>query len=982
MIGQTLKHYKILKQIGKGGMGEIYAAEDTRLKRKVALKVLPAEVAKDPLRSERFQQEAESIAALNHPNIVTIHSLEEADGIHFLTMELVEGSTLGELISANGMDVTTFLQFSIPVAEALTAAHEKRIVHRDLKPANIMVTEDGRLKILDFGLAKLLRDDSDPEASQLETRGHTEEGIVMGTIPYMSPEQVQGKNLDHRTDLFSLGIIFYEMITGQKPFQGSTSADVISSILRDTPGPVGDYKKDLPEEIERIIRRCLMKDRNERYQTAREIHNDLRDLAVTGTLSRSTAGKKIPLHNIPAFLTKFVGRERELEELISLLSTYRLVTITGVGGAGKTRLSLEAALRSLEDFPDGVWQVNLTPLRSSDLIVRALADALEVTEEPGRPVLDSVISRLQSKNTLLVIDNCEHVLDEAARVIEAVLHAAPEVRVLATSRESLNVDGEHVWRVPSLSMPGQGDVIPVERAVEFDSVQLFIERAGASDPRFRLNESNLDSVVNICRRLDGIPLAIELAAVRIKAMSASEIYKRLDDCFKILSSGSRGTLQRHQTLRAAVDWSYDLLAPAERILFRRLACFSGGFDLEAAESVCGDGDIASRDVLEHLVRLVDKSLVLLERNEEDYARYRLLEPLRQYALEKLGDNAETTTLARQHYEYFANLADHAYQERIELSTSWLERLEQEHDNLRAALRWASQNVHDGGSRLAGALAWFWQLHSHFSEGRQTLYRVLKKDQSRTFEVARVLWGASMLAIHQGEHEEGKRFAKETVSIWRELGDKKELALALETIGWSVWFGGDYNATYDAFEESLEIHRQMGNERLINRAILNICQVLVSEWRVDEAEPMAQKALETAIEHDEPRDIHNAHHFLADCALIRGYVESAEKKYAASLQAAIVYGDRFEMLFEVEGMAMALAGQGRHAKAFCLAGAADAERDALKANIHIPFWEVLKERYLKAAEIKVGAQEAQKEKRVGKKMGFENAMQYALDLDRD
>ncbi len=259
---------------------------------------------------------------------------------------------------------------------------------------------------------------------------------------------------------------------------------------------------------------------------------------------------------------------------------------------------------------------------------------------------------------------------------------------------------------------------------------------------------------------------------------------------------------------------------------------------------------------------------------------------------------------------------------------------------------------------------------------------MKQTQSRTLEVARALWGASMLAIHQGEHEAGRPFAEESVSIWRELGDQRELALALETIGWSVWFGGDFKAAYDAFDESLEIHRQMGNDRLINRAILNICQVLVSEGRVDEAEPMAQKALDLAIEHNEPRDIHNAHHFLADCALIRGEVDSAEKKYAASLQAAIVYGDRFEMLFEVEGVAMALAGQGRISKALRLASAADFERTILNAHVHVPFWEVLKERYLTSAENKVGPEKMQKEKQLGKQMGFDKAMQYALDLNRD
>ncbi len=296
MIGKILNHFKVLDRLGKGGMGEVYVAEDGKLKRRVALKVLPEEVARDPARLDRFQREAESIAALNHPNIVTIYSIEEADGIRFLTMELVEGETLTQLIPSNGMDVESFLRFSAPVAEALSSAHEKGIIHRDLKPGNIMVSHEGRIKVLDFGLAKLMRDDSDPDSSRMETHAQTEAGIVLGTMPYMSPEQIQGKRLDHRSDIFSLGIIFYEMMTGRRPFHGDTSAELISSIMRDTPGPVGDLKAGTPEHLERIIRRCLMKDPRDRYQTARDVYNELRDLNASGgpssrPASRSASGE-------------------------------------------------------------------------------------------------------------------------------------------------------------------------------------------------------------------------------------------------------------------------------------------------------------------------------------------------------------------------------------------------------------------------------------------------------------------------------------------------------------------------------------------------------------------------------------------------------------------------------------------------------------------------------------------------------------------
>jgi serine/threonine protein kinase len=294
VIGKTLNHFKILSLLGKGGMGEVYVAEDSKLKRQVALKVLPEDMARDPLRLERFQREAETIAALNHPNIVTIYSVEETEGVRFLTMELIKGDTLRQHIPPEGMDVTSFLGFSTPVAEALFAAHEKGIIHRDLKPGNIMVSQEGRIKVLDFGLAKLMRDDSNPNASHLETRQETEDGVILGTMPYMSPEQIQGKRLDHRADIFSLGVIFYEMITGRRPFQGDTTADLISSILRDTPQPAGDLKPDIPEHLDRIIRRCLMKNPADRFQNARDVYNELREVKEGRTISHSREAATVP----------------------------------------------------------------------------------------------------------------------------------------------------------------------------------------------------------------------------------------------------------------------------------------------------------------------------------------------------------------------------------------------------------------------------------------------------------------------------------------------------------------------------------------------------------------------------------------------------------------------------------------------------------------------------------------------------------------
>jgi non-specific serine/threonine protein kinase len=985
MIGRTINHYKIIKPLGKGGMGEVYEAEDTRLKRNVALKVLPEEMAADLMRLDRFQHEAEAIAALNHPNVVTIYSVEQAGNIRFLTMELVEGRTLCELISPNGMDLESYFRIAIPVAAALAAAHEKDIVHRDLKPANIMITADGRVKILDFGLAKFHRIDPIAGDSQIETKIKTEVGVVLGTMPYMSPEQLQGKIVDHRTDIFSLGIVFYEMIMGCRPFQGDSAANLISSILRDTPVFISDLKRNVPEHLSSIIQRCLEKDPNERYQTSRDVYMELQSVCGLRLSSSDVSqGKerKPPVHNLPVQVTAFVGRKKELAELKALILSHPLITLTGTGGSGKTRLAFEAALRSMIEFPDGVWQVSLAPISSPDLVVSSIVDVLQVNKQPDRSPIEIVTTEFRNRKVLLIIDNCEHVLEESAKVVGTILRTCPQVRIVATSREALNVAGEYVWAVPALSFPVHQSNLTVASAKQCDAVNLFVERACARDIRFTLNQSNVEAVADICARLDGIPLAIELAAARIKVISASEIRERLNDCFNLLTLGSRGSVPRHQTLRAAVDWSHDLLEPDERILFRRISIFTGGFELEALERVCARRELNALTMIDRLTRLVDKSLVLIERTADDEVRYRLLEPIRLYAEEKLNESGERDEIAQSHFAHYTDLADRAYDERIESSASWLIRLERDHDNLRSALVWASQNDPEGELRLAGALAWFWATHSHFSEGRRSLRHALARTGDRTFQRARALCGASSLAAFQGDHEESEP-ASEGLAIWRELGNQKEVALALESIGWNHFFTGNSLGALDAFEESFAIQKELGDERHINRATLNICQVLVAEFNVERAEPMARKCLSVAIENDEPRDIHFAYHFLADCDLIRGDVVAARAKYADSLNAAIRLGDRIEITFEIEGIAMSLAGMGRDVKAMRLLGAVQAEHEAMKSTVaEIPFWKALKDRYFLPAESRLGAQAVEAEKRVGRSIGFEAAVQYGLAVDSD
>jgi non-specific serine/threonine protein kinase len=697
-----------------------------------------------------------------------------------------------------------------------------------------------------------------------------------------------------------------------------------------------------------------------------------------GRLAQARIDRGPPPVKAPNWLThtSFVGRERELEELSALVPGCRLLTITGAGGSGKTRLACEAARRVQGAFPDGARMVALASVGSPELVAQAALEAVEAHEAADRPPLEALAAALQHQRMLLVFDNCEHLIGEVAGVVGFLVERAPGLHVVATSREALGLAGERVWAAPPLSLPPARAGLSLAAAERSDAVRLFIERASARDPRFALGEANYEAVARICARLDGVPLAIELAAARIGAFAAHEMARHLDSSFALLAAGGRG-LPRHQTLHAAVDWSHQLLEPGERVLFARSAGFRGGFDLEAAEGVCGAEPLAPDTVARHLARLVDKSLVESERNADDALRYRVLEPLRQYAAEKLAAAGEAEALARRHLDHYLEVAERAYADRLDRAEAWLPRLEREHDNLRIALAWADGHEPARALGLAGALGWFFHMHSHFSEGRRGLRRVLARPPERSRDAARALWGASRLAAAQGDLAEASELGQRSLTLWRELGDRREVALALEPIGFSSWLAGDDAGAHAAFREQLDIYRELADERLANRAQLNVCQVLVGEGRLEEAEPIARAGLAVATRCDEIRDIHNAYHFLADCALMRGDAARARELYAESLRAALRYGDRLEAAYEIEGLAMALAGQGYDERALRLAAAAAAELEALGSMQTMRFWEELKRRYLGAAAARLVAGAATA-RAAGRALGFEDAVAEALD----
>jgi predicted ATPase len=465
------------------------------------------------------------------------------------------------------------------------------------------------------------------------------------------------------------------------------------------------------------------------------------------------------LHNLPSELSSFVGREKELAEVKRLLESTRLLTLTGSGGCGKTRLALAAASDVVEGFEGGVWLVDLAPLADPSLVPQALASTLGVREQPARLLTETLSDYLGSKKVLVILDNCEHLIETCAELVETLLRSCPELSILATSREALGIAGEVAWPVPSLTLPDLRRLPDIESLPRYEAARLFVERAAAVKPTFALTEQNAPAVVRVCYRLDGIPLAIELAAARTKVLAVEEISERLDGSLGLLASGGRTALPRHRTLRATMDWSHELLPEDEQTLFRRLTVFAGGFTLEAAESVCAGEDLERDEVLELLSHLVDKSLVTAQEQGGE-TRYRLLEMVRKYGREKLDRAEEVTEVGRRHADFYVTLAEEAEPElKGGRQVAWLERLETEHDNLRAAMRWLLGQVElEEAARLGWALWLFWGTRANFAEGRRAMEQALSAKGSEDMPASRQGEGPVRRG-HDGELSGRPRFGR-------------------------------------------------------------------------------------------------------------------------------------------------------------------------------------------------------------------------------
>lgn len=855
--------YRVEARLGGGGQGTVYLVTHIHLQRTSALKVVRADGLNDPEAVERFKREALALARMQHPGIVTVHDFGMATETGaYLVMEHLSGRTLRAEIAERGrLPVSEATDIARAIGSAVHAAHQHGVIHRDLKPDNIFLAVDAEghsnVKVLDFGLASM-RALADTMNDPI-----TVAGAMMGTPSFMAPEQFRGEAPDTRSDIYSIGCMLFEMLTGRRVFVSETLVGLMQMHLNVRPDSPSDLNRNLPSELNRVVLTALAKDRDRRYQSVGDFIRAL-DVACGKEALQSIASRPAELaesdvsdeitmqpgdaqggddaadatdiaspNNLPSEVTSFVGREREVHEVERLLAEFRLVTLTGPGGSGKTRVSLRVARRVMRRFPHGVWFAELAPLTDPSLVPLVVSASIGVREEAARSVLDVLIESLGSKHVLVVLDNCEHLIEATARFAASLLRACPNVRILATSQEALNVAGERLWSAPPLSLPDAESPRSPDQLEASEAVRLFVERAVMHSPRFELTPENADAVARICMRLDGIPLALELAAARVKVLSVEQIAERLDDRFRLLTGGGRGVDARQRTLRGTLDWSHELLTGLERIVFRRLAVFAGGCSLDAAELVCAGGEVDAFEVLDLLARLADKSLVASD-EVRGVSRFRMLQTIRHYGLDRLVESGEEDTVRQRHGRFFLDFAEGAEREMGgALQSVWLAKLDQEHDNLRGALEWYRSTGDDNRMlRLTGALAKFWYIHGHEREGRSWLDASLRRPGGSDAARAKALVGAGSLARVQRDYDSAEKLVRESLDLWRSLGDEVGLANALNHLGFIAQWRGEYESAEQLHSESLARARDAGDDSEVATALNNLG--VIARYRADYA----------------------------------------------------------------------------------------------------------------------------------------------------
>jgi serine/threonine-protein kinase PknK len=748
-------------EVGHGGFGVVFRCVQVRLARVVAVKLLTIDFADE---RARFVREQRAMGQLTgHPNIVALLQVgQTAQGLPFLVMPFcAQGSWQQRIAGLGILPEDEVLRVGVKIAGALESAHRMGIVHRDVKPANILFTEYGEPALGDFGIART--------AAGFKTAT----GVFVGSPAYTAPEILSGEAPSPASDVYGLGASLFSALTGHVAFQRHAGEQIMAQFVRITTEPVPDLReRGIADDVAAVVEQAMARNPTDR-PSAQELGQQLQQLqarhgvavdemalygtdgAEQGLLRPITVGRRARTGRVPALPVAMVGRGAELAQLRELLTESRMVTLTGTGGVGKTTLATHAAHELHAQFPDGVWFIPLADLREGSLLTEVVTAGLGVRDQAGRALTDVLIDFLAPRQALVVLDNCDQIIDDAAKLVDILLHHCPQLHIVATSREILDIGGEALLALTPLSCPDP-DADPTLRTLAgYDAVELFIQRARAAVPNFTLTADKAAAVARICARLDGLPLALELAAARLRALSVEQIADGLAENHTLLARGRRGAATRLQSLTGCIDWSYQLCSQAEQQLWQQLSVFAGSFDLPAARHVSTDdpsvtGDRHAGQYLDLLSALVDKSIVI--RTEDQGAvRFRLLDTLRDYGRTHLTDTAHHA-LRRRHATHYEHLLDHASAEWLgPQQVSWLQRLTWELPNIREVLQFNLADFPARALPMAPMMIRIWIPRGMLSEARRWLDLVLSATPPHpTPQRIHALYAAAEIAAFQGD----------------------------------------------------------------------------------------------------------------------------------------------------------------------------------------------------------------------------------------
>ena len=881
---------EVTESIGAGGFGRVYRAHDEALRRDVALKLRPVDSAGRTAEGESYLEEARRLARVRHPNVLVVHGAEVHDGWAGIWTDLVRGEPLDARLHRTGpFELETLTRVGLDLCRALTAVHDATLVHGDIKPSNAMFDEDGRVLLMDFGSGFSPSDEGHPNEDHPEDRKEAPGGLPrQGTPVTMAPELLLGSRPSMSTDIYALGVLLYRIATGQYPFPAASLNELRTRLVVQDRVPLDELRPDLPAAFARVVHRALSPDPAMRPRTASELHWLI--AASLGAEEPVAANESGPdaATRIPRSATRFVGRSSELRQLRSLLVEPGLVTLVGPGGCGKTRIALTVA-RELElGLPEGAIWIDLIGLDREGDVSALATQAVGMRDRADQAAKDALVEWIGRRSLLLVLDNAEHVLQSVAVFASPLLRECPNLHLLVTTRQRLSLEGERTFRLAPMSIPPEREVGDGLEVLESDGVRLFLDRAQRGGDELRLTTTTAPLVARIVRRVEGIPLAIELAAARVGTLGLTTVATRLDESFALLANRNRPAADRHATLLASISWSYELLAVTERRILDRLSVFLGGFTLAAAEAVCTDTD---GNVVDILSALVDRSLVSIDTYGDDEPRYRLLESLRAFASERLVAAGESEIWSDRHLAWIEREAavrgPAIHGPEMAAQVAWFER---EQDNVRGALRRfdslarAGRAVWERWVTLCLNVRPYWYHRGHLREGLGSLLEALSvspRDSSSA-----VLARISIAHFHWtlGNPEAAMEATLESVSISRERNLPATLASALTLLASLHTDLRNHDEARACFEEALEVRDATGSS---TGAIVILCNLGVLEASVGDlsaAQAWYERALDLARRERDDSAIGQVGANLALTLLERGERDGVRALAAESLKA--------------------------------------------------------------------------------------------------